>query len=345
MTTVTRPDLSVVVVTHNGHELALRTLRSAMAHTGSASVEWFVVDCGSTDGTPESIAAAFPEVRVFRCPNVGFAAGNNVALPHTRGRYVLLLNPDVEMAEGTLGELVELLDERPEVGAASIVHLDGSGRLLFSMRRFPTPLRKLGEALALERWTPLKTRQEVDTCADHYRDERPADWVVGAFMVVRREALEQVGPLDERFFLYAEEKDWCYRIRQAGWDIRHLPGLAMVHLGSGRGRPELVAQLSYSKLLFAKKHLGRVHALGFRLALLAGHALRAAAALPRAPSRADARERLRAQGLASAVLVGLAPPPFEVPRAATGGGGGRHPGRLGSGQSARRRERLVRARR
>jgi GT2 family glycosyltransferase len=322
MTAAMRPDLSVVVVSHNGREMALRTLRSAMSRAGSASIEWFVVDCGSSDGTPDSIAREFPDVRLFRRANIGFAAGNNVALTHARGRYVLLLNPDVEMRQGTLAELVAALDERPEVGAASIVHVDDGGRLLYSMRRFSTPLRKLGEGLALHRWTPLDTVQEVDTCAAHYREERSTDWVVGAFIAVRREALEQVGPLDERFFLYAEEKDWCYRIREAGWDVRHLPSLTMAHVGAGRGRPELVAQLSYSKLLFVEKHLGRLQALAFRLAMLAGHALRIAGALPASVFRADARERLRAQGLASAVLLGIAPPPFEAPAPSSAGSGG-----------------------
>jgi N-acetylglucosaminyl-diphospho-decaprenol L-rhamnosyltransferase len=312
MTTGPTPDLSVIVVSHNGREMTLRTLRSAMAHAGSASIEWFVVDCGSTDGTPDSIAEQFPDVRLFRRPNIGFAAGNNVALPHARGRYVLLLNPDVEIQQGTLAELVTALDARPEVGAASIIHLDDRGRLLYSMRRFSTPLRKLAEALAVHRWTPLETLQEADTCASHYREEHPADWVVGAFIAVRREALEQVGPLDERFFLYAEEKDWCYRIREAGWDVRHLPHLTMIHFGADRGRAELVAQLSYSKLLFAQKHLGRVRALGFLLAMLAGHVLRIAVMLPTSIFRSDARERVRGQGLASAVLLGLARPPFDA---------------------------------
>jgi N-acetylglucosaminyl-diphospho-decaprenol L-rhamnosyltransferase len=310
------PDLSVIIVTHNGRDMALRTLRSAIAHAGSAATEWIVVDCGSTDGTPDAVAEEFPEVWLFRRPNIGFAAGNNVALPYARGRYVLLLNPDVEIQRGTLADLVAALDERPEVGAASIVHLDEQGRLLYSARRFSTPLRKLGEALAVHRWTPLETLQEADTCAGHYRDEHSADWVVGAFIAVRREALEQVGPLDERFFLYAEEKDWCRRIRQAGWDVRHLPHLTMVHFGAERGRPELVAQLSYSNLLFAQKHLGRVGALGFWLALLAGHVARMTAMIPGALFRCDTRERLRGQWLASAVLLGLVRPPFEAAAAA-----------------------------
>jgi GT2 family glycosyltransferase len=312
MTSTARPDLSVVIVTHNGREMALRTLRSAMVHAGRATIEWFVVDCGSTDGAPDAIGREFPDVRIFRRANIGFAAGNNVALPYARGRYVLLLNPDVDMQEGTLADLVAALDERPEVGAASIVHVDEGGRLLYSMRRFPSPARKLGEALALARWTPVKTLQEVDTRDTHYREERSTDWVVGAFIAVRREALSQVGLLDERFFLYAEEKDWCYRIRASGWDVRHLPDFRMAHLGTGRGRPELVAQLSYSKVLFAEKHLGRLRALAFRVAAVTGHALRIAGVIPVSPFRCDARERLRAQRQAVAVLLGVAPPPFEA---------------------------------
>ena len=320
MTGAARPDLSVVVVTHNGREMALRTLRSAMAHAGPASIEWFVVDCGSTDGAPDAVERELPDVRLFRRPNIGFAAGNNVALPRARGRYMLLLNPDVEMQEGTLTDLVAALDERPEVGAASIVHVDESGQLLYSMRRFPSPARRLGEGIALHRWSPVKTLQEVDTCAAHYREERSTDWVVGAFIAVRREALSQVGLLDERFFLYAEEKDWCYRIRAAGWDVRHLPGLRMAHLGAGRGRPELVAQLSYSKVLFAEKHLGRRRALTFRLAALTGHALRIAGAIPVSLFRSDARERLRGQRRAMAVLLGIAAPPFEAAAPSSGAG-------------------------
>ena len=306
------PDLSVIVVSHNGREMALRTLRSATANAGPVSIEWFVVDSGSTDGTPDAIAHEFPEMRLFLRPNIGFAAGNNVALPHARGRYVLLLNPDVELEHGTLADLVRALDERPEVGAASIIQLDENGHLLHSMRRFSTPLRKVGEALAVHRWTPLETLQEADTCENHYLEEHAADWVVGAFIAMRREALEQVGPLDERFFLYAEEKDWCYRIREAGWDVRHLPQLRMVHFGAERGRAELVAQLSYSNLLFAQKHLGRVRAPAFRLALLAGHALRLALMAPGALFRRDLRAKLRGQRLALAVLLGLSRPPFEA---------------------------------
>ena len=136
-----RPDLSVIVVTHQGRDLVLQVLRTALAATGPITAEWLVVDSGSTDGTPDAIERELPEVRVIRRPNIGFAAGNNVALEAARGRYVLLLNPDIEIVEGTLAELVEAMDQRPEVGIASAVTHYPDGALQASIRRFPSPTR------------------------------------------------------------------------------------------------------------------------------------------------------------------------------------------------------------
>lgn len=305
-----RPDLSVVVVTHNGRAMAIQTLRSARAATGPIAVEWLVVDSGSTDHTPAAIEAAWPDIAVTRLSNVGFAAGNNVALQHARGRYVLLLNPDVEVHSGDLAVLVAELDARPDVGAASVTQIGPQGQNLFAIRRFPSPARKLGEALSLGRWRRLRSLQEPDAELEHYELEWPADWLVGAFLVVRREAMEQVGVLDEQFFLYAEEKDWCYRLREAGWAVRHLPAMTVVHYGAARRRPELVAQLSHSNVLFARKHFKRGKALGVQLAIALGHALRAATILPMALVRPAVRPRARGEALALRVTLGLAPAPF-----------------------------------
>jgi cellulose synthase/poly-beta-1,6-N-acetylglucosamine synthase-like glycosyltransferase len=124
-----RPDLSVIVVTHNRVALALSTLRSATAAVGALEVQWLVIDSGSTDGTPAAIEAALPEVRVLRERNIGFAAANNRGLEHARGRYVLLLNPDVEIDRGTFDELLATLDARPDIGVASVVQNAPDGRL------------------------------------------------------------------------------------------------------------------------------------------------------------------------------------------------------------------------
>jgi GT2 family glycosyltransferase len=303
------PDLSVIVVTYNGRELALATLRSARAAVGAISCEWLVVDSGSTDGTPDAIETAFPDVRVFRSTNRGFAAGNNVALGRARGRYVLLLNPDTEIAEGTLADLVAALDARPKVGVASVLQRGTDGRLLASVRRFPTPLRTVGEALGAARLPVLARLQELDTDFASYARERPADWLVGAFLIARRTAVEQVGPLDDGFFLYAEETDWCRRFRQAGWDVRHLPLMTITHHDSGdRRRPGAVAQLVHSRRRFAYKHFGRPRAIGFHAALALNHLLRLAVVGPPAALRPALRRRAHAEASALAVLCGAAPP-------------------------------------
>lgn len=305
-----QPDLSVITVTHNGREMALRTLRSALAAAGPAAVEWFVVDAGSSDGTPDAIERELDQVRVLRRGNRGFAASNNVALARARGRYVLLLNPDVEIRSGTLGELVTAMDERPEIGIASVVQRDGDGELQPSIRRFPSPLRSLGESLFAAHWPALRTLQELETRPAPYEREQTVDWLVGAFLIARCEAVQAVGQMDERFFLYSEEIDWCYRFWQAGWPVAHLPTMEVTHHCGGRSHGDLMAQLSHSRLLFAKKHYGRTRELGIRAALALGHAIRIAVFAPAAVVRPAQRERIRAEWRALSVILGRAAPPL-----------------------------------
>ncbi|RKQ94098.1 hypothetical protein C8N24_3975 [Solirubrobacter pauli] len=306
----TRPDLSIIVVTYNGREMALTTLRSAQAGLGDITAEWFVVDNGSSDGTADAIEQAFPDVRVFRESNRGFAAGNNVALPHARGRYVLLLNPDVEIAVGTLADLVRSLDERPRVGAASVIQQGSDGQVLPSIRRFPSPARALGEALGAARLRPLHRLQELDLDFPAYQRERSVDWLVGAFLVVRAEVVEEVGLMDDGFFLYAEETDWCRRIAARGWDIRHLPTLTITHHEGDNKRPEMVAQLATSRRRFIYKHFEKPAAVAMHASLVLGHALRLAMLVPMAPFKPGLRPRVRAEAFGLAVLCGTAQPPF-----------------------------------
>jgi N-acetylglucosaminyl-diphospho-decaprenol L-rhamnosyltransferase len=311
-----RPDLSVITVTHNGREMALRTLRSAIAATGSASVEWFVVDAGSSDGTPDAIERELEQVRVLRRENRGFAASNNVALELAQGRYVLLLNPDVEIHSGTFGGLVAAMDARPSLGMASVVQRGGEGELQPSIRRFPSPLRSLGESLFAAHWPAMRTLQELETRPARYQQEHFVDWLVGAFLIARREAVEAVGPMDERFFLYSEEIDWCYRFWQADWPVAHLPAMVVTHHCGGRSHGDLMAQLSYSRLLFAEKHYGRPRQLGIRAALALGHVLRIAIFGAAALLRPAQRDRVRAERAALKVILGRAGPPLG-PHAAT----------------------------
>lgn len=309
-----QPDLSVIVVTHNGRELALATLRSALASAGGAAVQWIVVDSGSSDGTPDAIELAYPGVQVVRSENRGFAAGNNVGLRLARGRYVLLLNPDVEIAHGTLAALVTAMDDRPQVGLASVVHRGADGELQWSIRRFPSIKRDIGEALGAARWPVLRTLQELETRAAVYERERAVDWLVGAFLIARTTAARQVGLMDERFFLYSEEVDWCYRFARAGWTVCHLPVMTIVHHAGRRDRGDLMAQLAHSRKLFAQKHYGAFRSLGIRAALALGHFLRLVGLAPQSIRIAALRERLRAEAKALVVQLGISGPPlFRAP--------------------------------
>ena len=315
------PDLSVVVVTHNGKELALRTLRSAHAHVEGLDVEWFVVDSGSIDGTPDAVASEFPHVELHRRPNIGFAASNNVALERARGRYVLLLNPDIEIAQGTFAELIAALDERPEVGIASVVQQWPDGRLQQSIRWRPTVARQFVEALTNARWPLVRKISEVEWDERAYARETSADWLVGAFLIARREAIEQVGPMDDGFFLYSEEKDWCHRFGLAGWDVRHLPVMHVTHYAGGWGSAALIAQLSYSKLLFARKHHSAPARLAIRTALVLRHALRSVLLTPVALAKPGLRIKAAGERAALAVSLGIARPQVGPdPRGAAGGG-------------------------
>jgi GT2 family glycosyltransferase len=305
------PDLSVAVVTYNGREQALATLRSALANAGPIAVEWFVADSGSSDGTPDAIAGELPAVTVLRGENLGFAHGNNVVLDQARGRYVLLLNPDVEIASGTLAELVAALDERPAVGAASVIQRGTAGHMLPSIRRFPTPLRGLAEAVCAARLPWLRHLQEHDQDLDSYADDRSADWVCGAFLIVRREAIADAGLLDERFFLYCEEVDWCLRIRGAGWDVRHLPVMEITH-HEGPVTPARVAEECRSRILFARKHFGRRRARAIHAALLLKHGLRLALFAVPALLAPALRHRLRCEAHGLAVLAGAMQPPLST---------------------------------
>ncbi len=307
-----RPDISFVIVTHNGREMALRTLRSARRALGGLQAEWIVADSASGDGTPEAIESEFDDVEVLRVPNRGFAAGNNIGIAWARGRYVLLLNPDVEVLEGDFARLVAALDSRPDVGIASVVQRGAAGELQFSMRRFPSPARDLGESLFAAHWPFFKSLQELDMAPGRYARETSAEWVVGAFLCARAEAVASIGPMDERFFLYSEEIDWCLRAHRQGWDVRHLPVMTVVHHAGRRDSGDLMAQLAHSRSLFAAKHHGRLDAFGIRAALAVGHLLRIGLRLPAAPFSSGSRRRVGAEAGALWVLLGLGRPPLRA---------------------------------
>jgi GT2 family glycosyltransferase len=298
------PDLSIVIVTHNGRDLALASIESAMSKLGDLLIEWVIVDSGSTDDTPDAIEARWPEIEVIRVANIGFAAANNVGFAAARGRYLLALNPDTQVLWGRFRTLVEAMDVRPDVGAASVIQEESDGSLQ-CIRRDPSLGRSLSEALWLRKLPGCARWQERELDQAAYAQERDADWLVGAVLILRREAVAEVGGFDERFFMYSEEADLCRRIRNAGWAVRHLPVMRILHYG-GAPNPRLVAQATFSRLEYASKHFGRLERALFRGVLALHHLMRLASVALR-PGQG---ERRAGEHRALKVVLGLAQPPF-----------------------------------
>jgi GT2 family glycosyltransferase len=265
----TNPDVSVVIVSFNTRDLLRECLNTLAAQAGNVSYKTFVVDSASRDGSADMVAREFPEVRLFRSSvNLGFAGANNVAFPHCRGRYVVLLNSDAFLTPGALALSVEKMDANPRagIGGARLVGRDGAWQP--SARLFPSPLNDFLLLSGLSaRFPRSRFFGRVDRTWASDREAAETDWVPGAYSIIRRSALEQVGPFDGRFFLYYEEVDLCRRFQKAGYTIHYWPDIVVIHLGgessrtleqvrmSSAGR-QLTLWRMRSALLYYRKHHG-----------------------------------------------------------------------------------------
>jgi N-acetylglucosaminyl-diphospho-decaprenol L-rhamnosyltransferase len=303
-------DLAIVIVSANDARWLPACLSSVYAHAGGIRLDVVVVDNGSTDGTRAVVESRFPQARVLSSRNGGFAYGNNRGLEQIDARYALLLNPDTEIHDGSFRALIDQLDARQEIGLAGVRQTTVDGALWPTIRRFPSAARAFGEALFSEHW-PLRPAWAGERVLDldRYQHDQECDWTSGSFMLVRREALAAAGLLDERFFLYSEEPDLCLRVKQCGWQVRHLPQMTIVHhAGKGGVKPRMVAQDAYSRKLYARKHFGRAHRCAFLAAVGLRHVIRALTA-----RGATGRPRRQAAALALRTLLGSAGPPFGAP--------------------------------
>jgi GT2 family glycosyltransferase len=233
-------DLEVVIVSHGAEELLRRCLRSLEEHPPSATMRVTVVDSGSPDATPDMVEREFPWVRLIRRGNVGFSAANNVVLREDEAEAVLLLNPDTEVYAGTLDAAMERLWSDERIGMVGCKLVTESGELDHACKRsFPTPLG------ALAHFTGIGRGDDASAALSQYRathlgdDEAgEVDAVNGAFMLCRAEAVRAVGLLDEGYWLYMEDLDWCRRFWQADWKVFYDPAGVALHVkgASSRGR-------------------------------------------------------------------------------------------------------------
>lgn len=226
------PRLSIVIVNWNTRELLAACLHSLGDRLQDPAYQVLVVDNGSSDGSAEMVRQQFPTVQLLALPeNVGFSAGNNAALIQATGTYVLLLNSDTEVRDHALEAMCDYLDQHPQVGGVGAQLLNPDGTVQLSCRRFPSYRTALFHRKSLlTRFFPEnKFSQQYLMTGTGHGEIMEVDWVIGACLMTRQEVIRQVGLLDDGFFMYAEDVDWCYRMRQAGWSIAYLPHAQVMH--------------------------------------------------------------------------------------------------------------------
>ena len=270
------PTLSIIIVSWNVRELLRACLASIAPVRADIALEVIVIDSGSADGTPAMVREAFPWVTLIARPdNVGFPRGNNIGIRRARGDRLFLLNPDTVVVGDALSTLVNYLDNHPDVGVVGPQLRYPGGAVQSSRRRFPTLATAFWESTWLESRAPRRVLDRY-----HVRD-RPddavseVDWLVGAALMVRRDVVDEVGLLDEAYFMYSEELDWCYRIRQAGWRVVYLPEAEVIHHEGKSSEQAVTARhvnFQRAKLRFFRKYHGRAAATSLRLFLLASYA-------------------------------------------------------------------------
>ncbi len=283
-------DLGIIIVNWNTRDYLRRCLSSVFASEGDLSYRVVVVDNGSEDGSAEMVAEAFPQAELISGHgNVGYPKGNNLGLralgyadepgctAPDAPRYALLLNPDTELPPRALADMVAYMDAHPQVGVAGprLVLPDGSLDLA-CRRSIPTVEVSFWHVTKMGKLFPKSRRfARYNLTFLDENEEAEVGSVVGAFMMIRREAIDQTGLLDETFFMYGEDLDWCKRIGEAGWKVMYYPGVEVLHVKRAASRQSKRAKLEFVRafLIFYRKHFRRETALPTHLAVMLGIAL------------------------------------------------------------------------
>ncbi len=274
-------DLSIIIVNWNTCDLLRDCLASVPAAIGELTAEVIVVDNASTDNSTEMVRGEFPGTRLIESGgNLGFSRANNLALPETNGEMILLLNPDTVCPPDSLYKLVTFLRTTPEAGIVGPTLIDSDGRPIITCGNFPrSRYHWFGFLDPKQVWLPGRWRHERFVHIPEVGDpNREVDYVAGACLLIRREVLDRIGNLDEQFFMYFEETDWCWRTREAGWKVYLFNGAQVVHL-EGRAAEQVShfsrIQFQHSYRLFVMKHHGPGRVAAFRVAQFAEFATKA----------------------------------------------------------------------
>jgi N-acetylglucosaminyl-diphospho-decaprenol L-rhamnosyltransferase len=254
-------DLSIIVVNWNTRDLLGQCLSSLYANGPAVPFEVFVVDNASDDGSAAMVKEKFPQAQlIINTENVGFARANNQVINNTSSKYLLLLNSDTIILPGAIDRLVEFMDNTPTAGAAGAKTLNPDGSMQECYGRFPSVFGEiLGNSLWSRLWHPNGLGTGIRGSPLTQDTPFEVDRVTASCLLVRRETIESVGALDERFFMYSEEVDWYLRMKRAGWKVFCCPGAQIIHHWGGSSQQcsaDTLSQLYRSKRMFFRKHQG-----------------------------------------------------------------------------------------
>jgi len=269
-------DLTIVIVNYNTEKLTLECIASVYKSHLPYTFEIFVVDNHSSDNSVEAIKKHYPKVKLIENEeNVGFSKANNQAIRQAQGRYILLLNSDTILMENTLDVMTQYMDNHLDVGAAGCEVLLPTGDLDQACHRgFPTPQASFYYMAGLAKKYPNNLKyNSYHKSYLNMKEIHEIDCLVGAFMLVRKETIDQVGMLDEEFFMYGEDIDWCYRIKEAGWGIIYNPTVSIIHYkgASSRKKPfKIVYEFHRAMYLFHKKHYAKKYSIFVNYIVYAG---------------------------------------------------------------------------
>lgn len=269
-------DLSIIIVNYNTKDLLAQTIQSVMDTSKNISYEIIVSDNNSTDGSVELVKEKFPQVKLIENKeNLGFPKGNNVAIKQCKGKYVLLLNSDTVVIENCLSKCIEYMNIHEKIGVLGCKIVLKDGKLDHACKRgFPTPEASLFYILKLDKLFPDNKKFTQYTLAHLDEDQiNEVDSLMGAFMMLRRTVIDEIGLLDEEFFMYGEDIDWCFRIKQAGWKVVYYPEAKIIHYkgASSRKKPyKTLYEFHRAMILFYNKHYRTKYNLGVTILVYFG---------------------------------------------------------------------------
>lgn len=271
-------DISIIIVSYNTKDITLRCIRSIYHYTEKTSIEIIVIDNASRDGSVDAIRREFKEVLIIENKdNLGFSKANNIGIKQAKGEYICLVNSDIELIENTFDMMYEFMEKNPSIGVAGPKTVNKDQRISPNVKRLPTLWNCFCDSFflskALSRF-PLFEGREVKNF--NFNEQKNIEVLAGCFMLIRRQALNEVGLLDESFFFYGEDTDWCKRFGDNRWQIYYWPATTVIHLENASSKKEnirFLKELEKADLQYWKKYYNSFIVLVYIMLRLCYHAL------------------------------------------------------------------------